>query len=166
MATIKLASIPKIDSDGFWSAKLSVIETIKTVSDHTGASKRSLVDTHEVECFELIFEGETTDGKGIAIKTAIFGTNVNPIPTGETRVGSKKIQLYNKFTTILIQLGIVNKVDLDKARKDITVLDVPTIASQFLGIKQMLVKVKLQKDKKGFYEPNLLTLAVIIPDYL
>jgi hypothetical protein len=161
MAIIRLATVPKLGNDGFWISKLSIIETVKTVTNSSNVSKRSLVvDSHDVECFEMVFVGESTDKKGITIKTAIFGTNVNPNPTGETRVGTKKITLYNKFTSVLLQLGVVDKEILDKARKDINVLDVDTIASLFLAIKDLPVKVKLQKNDKGFLEPNLLTLTV------
>lgn len=167
MAIIKLASVPKIDNDGFWRANLSVTETIKTLSNNTNISKRVLiVDTYDVECFELIFEGETIDSKKITIKTDIFGANINPIPTGEARIGNKKILLYNKFTTVLIQLGILNKIELDKAKKDITVLNVHDIASQFTAIKQMSIQIKLQKNGQGSYEPNLLSLAVTAPNFL
>ena len=94
------------------------------------------------------------------IKTAIFGMTINPEPQDNKRIGSKSVPIYNKFTTTLLRLGIIKKEELEKARKDVTVLDVDTITALFLAIKDLPVRFKPQKNAKGFIEPNLLTLEV------
>lgn len=160
MATIKLASNLAIDRDGYAHGALSVIETVKTVNQSNGDKRSLMIDTHEVECFELIFDCANTRNELMTIKTAIFGMVINPEPVEEKRLGKKMVKIYNKFTTVLLQLNIISKDDIEKARKDGNVLDVDTITSEFLAIKELPVKFKPQKNAKGFIEPNLLTLEV------
>lgn len=161
MATIKLASNLALDKEGYAYAKLSVIETIKPINANNG-NKRTLVkDEHFVECLELIFVCANTMKGDMEIKTAIFGLTVNPNPLDEVRIGKKLVKTYNKFTTVLLALGIVDKEEIDKARNDITVLDVDTITALILAVKDLPVRFKPQKNAKGFIEPNLLTLELL-----
>jgi len=161
MATIKLASNLATDKDGYAHGALSVIETVKTVNQSNGDKRSLMVDNHEVECFELIFDCSNTRNELMTIKTAIFGMTINPEPVkDDKRLGSKTIKVYNKFTTVLLRLNIISKDEIEKARKDITILDVDTITSEFLAIKELPVMFKPQKNAKGFIEPNLLTLEV------
>ena len=95
------------------------------------------------------------------IKTLIFGLTVNPEPTGKVRDGTKTLITYNKLTTTLMRLDILTKEMLDKARKDISVLDVDTIMAQLYAIKDLPVRFKPQKNKNNFWEPNLLTLEIL-----
>lgn len=157
MATIKLASNLATDKDGYAHGALSVIETVKTAN----GDKRSLmIDTHDVECFELIFECANTRNELMTIKTAIFGMTINPEPIEEKRIGKKMVKIYNKFTTVLMKLKIITNEEIEKARKDTSILDIDTITSEFLAIKELPVMFKPQKNAKGFIEPNLLTLEV------
>lgn len=160
MATIKLASNLALDEQGYANALLSVIETVKTVNSSNGDKRSLMIDTHDVECFELIFDCQNTRNEVMTIKTAIFGLTINPEPIEEKRIGKKMIKIYNKFTSVLTQLNIITKEEIDKARKDISVLDTDLITSEFLAIKNLPVKFKPQKNSKGFIEPNLLTLEV------
>ncbi len=163
MATIRLASNLKIDANGYANGLLTVGETIQTVQNSNGDKRSLIVDTHEKECIELVFACENTRNEPFNIKTLIFGLTVNPEPTGKIREGTKSITTYNKLTTTLIRLDILNKELLDKARKDIAVLDVDTIMAQLYAIKDLPVRFKPQKNKNNFWEPNLLTLE-ILPD--
>ncbi len=163
MAMIRLASNLKIDSNGYTNGLLTVNETIQTVSNSNGDKRSLIVDTHEKECFELNFDCENTRNEKFAIRTLIFGLTVNPESTGKIRVGSKTVLTYNKLTTTLLALNILTKEQLEKARKDINVLDTDTLMAEFLAIKELPVRFKPQKNKNNFWEPNLLTLEVL-PD--
>lgn len=160
MATIKLASNLATDKDGYAHGALSVIETVKTVNQPNGDKRSLMIDTHEVECFELIFECANTRNELMTIKTAIFGMTINPEPVEEKRIGKKMVKIYNKFTTVLMKLKIITNEEIEKARKDASILDIDTITSKFLAIKELPVMFKPQKNAKGFIEPNLLTLEV------
>lgn len=160
MATIRLASVLKIDEQGYAHGLASVVETTKTVNSSSGDKRTIMLDNREVDCFELIVECKNTKGESMPIKTAIFGMTINPEPVETKRIGSKNIPIYNKFTTVLLRLNVLTKEELEKARKDITVLDTDTITALFLAIKNLPVKFKPQKNAKGFTEPNLLTLEV------
>lgn len=160
MATIKLASNLAIDKNGYAHGALSVVETIKIVNQSNGDKRSLMIDTHEVECFELIFECANTRNELMMIKTAIFGMTINPEPIEEKRIGKKLVKIYNKFTTVLMKLKIITNEEIEKARKDASILDIDTITSEFLAIKELPVMFKPQKNAKGFIEPNLLTLEV------
>lgn len=160
MATIKLASNLALDENGYANGLLTVIETRKTVNPNSGGKRSLMVDTHEKDCFELIFQCGNTRNETMEIKTAIFGMIVNPEPTKMQRIGSKNVPIYNKFTTVLMRLNILSKEVLDKARKDATIIDLDTITALFLAIKDLPVKFKPQKNEKGYIEPNLITLEV------
>ena len=161
MATIRLASNLKIDSNGYANGSLTVSESIQTVMNSSGDKRSLMVDSHEKECIELNFTCENTRNEAFNMKTLIFGLTVNPEPTGKIREGSKSINTYNKLTTTLLRLDILTKEMLEKARKDITVLDVDTIMAQLYAIKELPVKFKPQKNKNNFWEPNLLTLEIL-----
>ena len=161
MATIRLASNLKIDSNGYANGTLTVSESIQTVMNSSGDKRSLMVDSHEKECIELNFTCENTRNEPFNMKTLIFGLTVNPEPTGKIREGSKSITTYNKLTTTLMRLDILTKEMLEKARKDITVLDVDTIMAQLYAIKELPVKFKPQKNKNNFWEPNLLTLEIL-----
>jgi len=160
MATIRLASNLKIDSNGYVNGSLTVTETIQTVMNNSNDKRSLMVDSHDKECIELNFSCENTRNEAFNIKTLIFGLTVNPEPTGKIREGTKSLITYNKLTTTLIRLDILTKELLDKARKDISVLDVETIMAQLYAIKDLPVRFKPQKNKNNFWEPNLLTLEV------
>ena len=161
MAIIRLASNLKIDSNGYVSGLLTVKETIQTVINSNGDKRSLMVDSHDKECIELSFACENTRNEPFIIKTLIFGLTVNPEPTGKTREGSKSVTIYNKLTTTLIRLDILTKELLEKARKDISVLDVETIMAQLYAIKDLPVRFKPQKNKNNFWEPNLLSLEIL-----
>ena len=165
MATIRLASNLKIDSNGYTNGYLTVSETIhiQTVNNNSGDKRSLMVDSQEKEweCIELLFTCENTRNEPFNIKTLIFGFTVNPESTGKIRVGSKSINVYNKLTTTLLRLDILTKELLDKARKDMSVLDVDTIMAQLYAIKDLPVRFKPQKNKNNFWEPNLLTLEIL-----
>lgn len=164
MAMIRIASNLKIDEKGFTYGVLSVNETIQTVSNNSNDKRSLIVDTHEKECFELLFDCENTRNEKMTIRTLIFGLNVNPEPTGKTREGTKTMTTYNKLTTTLLRLNIITKEILDKAKKDINVLDADTLMAEFLAIKDLPVRFKPQKNKNNFWEPNLLTLEIVKSD--
>jgi hypothetical protein len=161
MATIRLASNLKIDSNGYANGSLTVSESIQSVMNNNGDKRSLTVDSHDKECIELNFTCENTRNEPFNIKTLIFGLTVNPEPTGKVRVGSKSITAYNKLTTTLIHLDIVNKELLEKARKDINVLDVDTIMAQLYAIKDLSVRFKPVKNKKNFWDVDLLTLEIL-----
>ncbi len=161
MATIRLASNLKIDANGYANGLLTVSETIKTVMNSTGDKRSLMIDSHEKECIELNFACENTRNELFNINTLIFGLTVNPEPTGKIREGTKTLITYNKLTTTLLRLNIVTKEELEKARKDINVLDVNTIMAQLYAIKDLPVRFKPQKNKNNYWEPNLLTLEVV-----
>lgn len=160
MATIKLASNLALDETGYAHGLLTVIETTKIVNSNSGGKRSLMIDTHEIDCFELTFDCQNTRNEIMPIKTAIFGMTINPEPSETKRIGSKNIPIYNKFTTVLLRLNIVSKDELDKARKDASIIDVDTVKSLFLAIKDLPVKFKPQKNEKGFIEPNLLSLEI------
>lgn len=161
MATIRLASNLKIDANGYTNGYLTVSETIQTVMNSSGDKRSLMVDSHDKECIELNFTCENTRNEVFNIKTLIFGLTVNPEPTGKVRDGTKTLITYNKLTTTLMRLDILTKEMLDKARKDISVLDVDTIMAQLYAIKDLPVRFKPQKNKNNFWEPNLLTLELL-----
>lgn len=160
MATIKLAANLALDENGYAHGALSVVEAVKTINQSNSDKRSLMVDTRDVECFELIFNCDNTRGELMTIKTAIFGLTINPEPVEEKRIGKRMVKLYNKFTTVLMQLNIIGKDEIEKARKDGNVLDVDAITEMFLAIDELPVKFKPQKNAKGFIEPNLLTLEV------
>ena len=160
MATIKLASNLALDETGYAHGLLTVIETTKIVNSNSGGKRSLMVDTHEIDCFELIFNCRNTRNETMEIKTAIFGMTINPEPVETKRMGSKNIPIYNKFTTVLMRLNILTKDVLDKACKDASIIDLDTVMALFLAIKDLPVKFKPQKNEKGFVEPNLITLEV------
>ena len=160
MATIRLASNLKIDANGYANGMLTVSETIQTVINSNGDKRSLMVDSHEKECIELNFTCENTRNEPFNIKTLIFGLSVNPEPTGKIREGSKSITTYNKLTTTLLRLDILTKEVLEKARKDISVIDADTIMAQLYAIKDLPVRFKPQKNKNNFWEPNLLSLEI------
>ena len=61
----------------------------------------------------------------------------------------------------LLRLDILTKEVLEKARKDISVIDADTIMAQLYAIKDLPVRFKPQKNKNNFWEPNLLTLEIL-----
>lgn len=160
MATIKVAKNLILDDNGYTNGVLTVIETTKRIESNSGNKRSLMKDYSEVNCFELVIECKATNNEIMPIKTAIFGTTINPEPVEIKRIGSKNIPIYNKFTTVLLRLNILNKDELDKARKDVNVIDTDTVKSLFLAIKDLPVKFKPQKNEKGFIEPNLLTLEI------
>jgi hypothetical protein len=160
MAKIRLATIPKTDGNGYVHGSVTVTETVKTVTSTSNDKRDINYDSTDVECFELIFNTETLDSKPFRLTSAIFGTSVNPIPSTHKRIGSKNIPIYNKFTTVLMRLNILDKPTLDRAKTDISVLDTDTIQAEFLAIKDLPVKFKTGKNSKGFIEPDLLSLEV------
>ncbi len=164
MATIRTASNLKIDSNGYTNALLTVKETIQTINNTNGDKRSLMVDTHDKECIELSFNCENTRNEAFNIKTLIFGLTVNPEPTGKVREGTKTVIAYNKLTTTLLRLEILSKEILDKARKDISVIDTDTIMAEFYAIKDLPVRFKPQKNKNNFWEPNLLTLEIVKSD--
>ena len=165
MAIIRLASNLKIGSNGYVMGLLTVKESIhiQTINNNAGDKRSAMVDTQtkEWECIELMIKCEDTRNEPLNIKTLIFGFTVNPEPTGKIRVGSKSVTTYNKLTTTLIRLDILTKELLEKARKDISVLDVETIMAQLYAIKDLPVRFKPQKNKNNFWEPNLLSLEIL-----
>lgn len=161
MAMMKLASNPKIEKDGYTLATLlSVSESVYRQEKSTGRNSLT-VDTVELDCFELIFTCENTHNKPFTITTRIFGLTVNPEPTGKVRKGSKMFTTYNKLTTTLLRLNILTNELLDKARKDISVLNVDSIMVEFLAIKDIPVRFKLGKEKGIYWQPDLLTLEIL-----
>ncbi len=161
MATIRLASNLKIDANGYANGKLTVSETIQKITSNNEDKRSLMKDEKYVDCIELNFVCENTHNELFNINTLIFGLTVNPEPTGKIREGTKTRITYNKLTTTLICLDILNKELLDKARKDIAVLDVDTIMAQLYAIKDLPVRFKPQKNKNNFWEPNLLTLELL-----
>lgn len=161
MATIRLASFLKIDSIGYTSALLSIRETIQSVNNNKNNKRSLMTDKRDIECIELAFACENTRNEPFVIKSLIFGLVINPEPTGKVRDGSKLVTAYNKLTTTLLRLGIVNKSDLENMASNKADLDVETIMAEFYAVKDLPVRFKPQKNSEGFWEPNLLTLEVI-----
>lgn len=155
MAMIRLASTPKKTSDGYVHALASVIETVETVSNE----RDGFIEKVEKECFKVIFNVETIDNRKMELNVAIFGT-FNPNPDETKRVGSKNVPTYNKMTTVLLGLGVIDKAFLDKAKSDIDQSDLADMTAQFLAIKDLPVKFKTMKNPKGFLTPDIRTLQV------
>lgn len=163
MATIRLASILKVGNDGYTSGLLTVTETIQSVNSNKGNKRSIMMDKRDIECIELAFACENTRNEPFTIKTLIFGLTISPNSTGKIRDGSKMITAYNKLTTTLLRLNIINKTELD-AMRDGKDLDVDAIMSEFYAIKDLPVRFKPQKNPDGFWEPNLLTLERVKED--
>lgn len=159
MAMIRLASTPKKASDGYVHALASVIETTETVSsEHDG-----FVEKVEKECFKVIFKVDTIDNRKMELNVAIFGT-FNPNPDETKRVGTKNVPTYNKMTTVLLGLGVIDKSFLDKAKSDIDDSDLADMTALFLAVKDLPVKFKTMKNAKGFITPDIRTLQVVIDE--
>ncbi len=151
----------KLDKDGYGNGKVTVTRTSKTVNQSANEKHSIMIDTKEIDCYELIFNCETTKNNPLTIKTAIFGTSINPEPNEEKRIGKKMVKIYNKLTTTLIGLGLITPDIILKARQDDSILDTEKIEADFLAIKDLPVKFKARKNAKGFNEVNLLTLEIV-----
>lgn len=156
MAMIRLATSPKKSSDGYVNALATVIETIENVT----VQKDGFIEKVEKECFKVILKTETIDKKDMTMNIAIFGT-FNPVPDEKPkRVGTKSVKIYNKLTTVLLKLNVIDKEFLDKAKENLDESDLADMTAQFLAIKDLPVRFKTLKNAKGFMEPDILTLEV------
>ena len=155
MAMIRLATSPKKSNDGYVKALATVIETIELVT----VQKDGFIEKVEKDCFKVLLKTETIDKKDMTMNIAIFGT-FNPNSESTKRIGSKNVPIYNKLTTVLLKLNVIDKEFLDKAKSDIDNTDLADMTAQFLAIKDLPVRFKTLKNAKGFLEPDIMSLEV------
>lgn len=160
MPKIKIVAGYAKNSDGLIEGELTVNESTRSALIQT--DKDSLAkETKDLECFELNFKCKDTAGNEKTITNVIFNGNVNPTPTDVKRKGTKNVKIFNLFTTTLLRLEILTEDDLKKAEKDASVLNPDDIMAEFLAVKDLPVRFKTHKNKKGFDEVDISTVEII-----
>ncbi|SHN92691.1 hypothetical protein BHECKSOX_1306 [Bathymodiolus heckerae thiotrophic gill symbiont] len=107
--------------------------------------------------FEFVTEFEGT-GESIRIKT-YTGTSINSEPVEVLYSGrgkSNEVNVYNRFTTLLMKLGMLTENDLASVTAEV----VEKIEKDVLELKGQMIKCKIGKDKNGYFAVDFGTLEM------
>ena len=164
MATVKIQYPVKIDNDGLTTAALTIREEIVSKQVNTNTDKHSLLQDNkeiQLEAIILSFDCETVKKDNFRnIESYIFNLSYSPNIVEKKRIKTKMVNIYNRFTTVLLRLGIISENDLEKARKNMDDIDPDVFLSELLAIKNLPVKFRIVKNKKGFDEVDIMSLIV------
>lgn len=165
MITLQAGKTLSRDDKGYTHALLTINESTReiTIKNDKDSDGSLIIDEGRKEIkpvIELSFLCETTSKEKLIMDIALFGTKVNFEPVKSVRKGKKMINLYNKLTCVIIQLGLVTKDEIIKGSKDMSIIDLDVLLAELLAVKELPVKFIPVKNKNGFWEPDWLTLEV------
>lgn len=162
MRMLKMALKPKIkiannlvkSEDGFYEGTI-----IKSEFGTAKRKERNGRDIEQIEYACLNFDCEF-QGTNEPIKvTTQTGININSEPVeivGKGRGGKNEVKVYNRFTTLLLALGIVAESELETI--DESAID--RIEKEIDSLVGQVVRCKVGKNKDGFYAIDLATLEL------
>ncbi len=107
---------------------------------------------------EMITEFVGSTGEPIRIKT-FTGTSINSEPVEVLYSGRGKkneVKVYNRFTTLLLQLDMVAESELES----VTIENIEELESGLLEMKGEMIECKIGKDKNGYFAIDLSTLTM------
>lgn len=112
----------------------------------------------EYPCFELKvnFDG-TADPITVKIQTGV-SLSVEPIEIRNAGRGKKnEVPLYNRFTTLLLNLGVLNEETL----KTVDATNLDKIMKNAEGLSGRYVRCKVGKNEKGYLAVDISTLVLL-----
>lgn len=116
------------------------------------------IEEREYQCFELTinFDG-SIEVFPIKIQT---GTKISNEPVEVRYAGRGKkneVPIYNRFTTLLLNLGVLVESELDK----ITPSNIDAIIDKAEHLSGSYVRCKTGKNEKGYYAVDISTLELV-----
>ena len=145
MATLRRANRPALDAEGYAHGIVVKSDQGVGIAQHKGA--RDDVDEQTYDRFELTIQA---DGTVKPVEMRVFlGTVLNPDPINQKGRGKKVVNVYNRFTTVALSLGLVTEKEL----ATLTDKTVEKVEKAFLNLEGEKVRFRVGL-QNGLYVPD------------